>query len=190
MQIHPGTARCVLSSLPVKEVKEKMCWFNRQWCIPQLIYRRTGKGRYKIHRTNLLWWRRVNFCIVRAELTGRKRVFALAIDCVQWMRVMSGYLFGMCIKGKEIAHALLWEMFGFPSLFFWVCLWRTGKPPWAPAFIIERGEQILYKVSWICQKSWQKRWEKSLSMEYPLFFLPWHGHYCFWFLRAYQLSHL
>lgn len=30
---------------------------------------------------------------------------------------MSGYFFGMCIEGRQIAHNLLMELFGFPNLF-------------------------------------------------------------------------
>lgn len=33
------------------------------------------------------------------------------------MRMMSGYFFGMCIEGRQIAHTLLLELFGFPNSF-------------------------------------------------------------------------
>lgn len=36
--------------------------------------------------------------------------------------MMSGYLFGMCIEGRQIAYALLSELFGFPNWFLFECL--------------------------------------------------------------------
>lgn len=60
------------------------------------------------------------------------------------MRMMSGYLFGMCIKGKEIAHALLSETSGFPSLSA-VSQWVFGGQDNLPELqlSLERGEQTL-----------------------------------------------
>jgi len=31
--------------------------------------------------------------------------------------MMSVYLFGICIEGRQIAHTLLMELFGIPNLF-------------------------------------------------------------------------
>lgn len=68
------------SSLSVKEVKE-----NRVHLIDndaKLSLFIEEEEEENIHKPSLLWQGRISFCIVKAELKGRKRVFALAIDFV------------------------------------------------------------------------------------------------------------
>lgn len=70
----------ILSSLSVKEVKEnRVRLIDNDAKLSLFIEEQEEEN---IHRPSLLWRGRISFCIVKAELKGRKRVFALAIDFV------------------------------------------------------------------------------------------------------------
>lgn len=69
------------SSLSVIEVEENSVGLIDNDAKPSLFIEEQEEE--NIHRPSLLWRARASFCIIKAELKGRKRVFALAIDFVR-----------------------------------------------------------------------------------------------------------